>query len=128
MTNATPHARDEKQNKNHQVADQPESSSCSSSNSNPNPSSLAQKDPVFTQEQAHLTKVYQELLDERDVLAKRMTHDHEQAKKDLAALSSEVRTNLGSDDEEMESYAAIEGLNQLIDSYNQKHDLSLIHI
>lgn len=123
MTNATPNAREHEQNKNQsQVPEQPESSSCSSSNSNPNPSSLAQKDPVFTQEQAHLTKVYQELLAERDVLTKRMTHDHEQAKKDLAALSSEVRTNLGSDDEEMESYAAIEGLNQLIDSYNQKHD------
>ena len=80
------------------------------------------RDEVFEQEQEHLTRIYRELQSEHKLLETSMKQAHEQAKRDLAALSSEVRTNLGSDDEEMESYAAIEGLNQLIDAYNQKHD------
>lgn len=79
-------------------------------------------DPTFVTEQNHLTHMYQLLSTEYDELEQQMKRAHTQATEDLANMASEVRQNFGSDDEAMETYAAIETLNAVIDAYNQKHD------
>lgn len=79
-------------------------------------------DKIFDEEQAHLTRIYAILQKEYHTLQESMNKAHAQAQHDLADMSSEVRQNFGSDDEAMETYAAIETLNAVIDSYNQKHD------
>jgi len=82
-------------------------------------------DEVFQQEQAHLCKVYAQLEQIRDALTADLESDHEGAAQDLIAMSEEVRLNFNSADETMETLAAIETLNSVIDAYNQYHDIKV---
>ena len=82
-------------------------------------------DEVFEQEQAHLAEVYAKLEGIRDELAAGLESGHEGAAQDLIDMSEEIRLNFNSSDETMETLAAIETLNSIIDAYNQYHDIKL---
>ena len=82
-------------------------------------------DPVYAEEQAHLDRIFAKLTQIRDELTAQLEHNHASAAKDLRALSDEVRPEVSGDaDEVMESLAAIETLNAVIDAYNQFHDFN----
>lgn len=82
-------------------------------------------DEVFAAEQAHLTKTYQTLVELHEQLNEELEKNHKIAAQDLRDLSSEVRLDFGGADETMETLAAIETLNAVIDAYNQYHDFSV---
>jgi len=82
-------------------------------------------DEVFEQEQAHLSEVYAKLEEIREALTADLETDHAGAAQDLIDMSEEIRLNFNSADETMETLAAIETLNSVIDAYNQYHDIKL---
>ncbi|WP_293673915.1 ATP-binding domain-containing protein [uncultured Parolsenella sp.] len=83
-------------------------------------------DPIMAEEQAHLDEIYTKLTAMRDGLAAELEHGHEGAAADLRELSDEIRPDFGgAADEVMETLAAIETLNAVIDAYNQYHDFSV---
>ncbi|MCI1934613.1 MAG: ATP-binding domain-containing protein [Atopobiaceae bacterium] len=82
-------------------------------------------DQTFKQEQHHLSETYAALIGLRDELIDEIETNHHGARQDLIDLSEEVRLNFGSDDETMETLAAIETLNSVIDTYNEYHDISV---
>ena len=82
-------------------------------------------DPVFAAEQAHLTGLYAKLLEMRDAITADLESSHSGARQDLIDMSEEVHLNFTGWDETMESLAAVEGLNQIIDAYNQYHDANV---
>ena len=82
-------------------------------------------DPVFAEEQAHLDALYRQLLGFRDELTHQLEHEHKEAASDLVTMSEEIRPDFGGADETMETLAAIETLNSVIDAYNQYHDFSV---
>lgn len=84
-----------------------------------------QNDPIFEQEQAHLSGLYQKLLEMRDAISQDLESSHAGAAQDLITMSEEVRLDFGGADETMETLAAIETLNSVIDAYNQYHDFNV---
>lgn len=82
-------------------------------------------DPVFDEEQAHLKELYAKLLRMRDDIAADLESNHAGARQDLLDMSEEVRLDFGGADETMETLAAIETLNSVIDAYNQYHDFNV---
>lgn len=82
-------------------------------------------DPIFQQEQAHLTDLYAKLLKIRDDISQDLESNHQGAKQDLIDMSEEVRLDFGGADETIETLAAIETLNSVIDAYNQYHDFNV---
>lgn len=79
-------------------------------------------DPILAKEQAHLSEVYAWLLQIRDDIMSDLDSNHAGARQDLIDMSEEVRLNFNSSDETMETLAAVETLNNIIDVYNQYHD------
>ena len=84
-----------------------------------------QTDPIFQQEQEHLSKLYAKLLQMRDAIAEDLETNHAGARQDLLDMSEEVRLDFGGADETIETLAAIETLNSVIDAYNQYHDFNV---
>ena len=82
-------------------------------------------DPTFVEEQRHLDDIYAQLEELRDILTEEIEVKHKSAAKDLKDLSDEVRIDFGGADETMETLAAIETLNSVIDTYNQQHDFEV---
>ncbi len=82
-------------------------------------------DPIFAQEQEHLTKLYAKLMEMREMIAADLETNHKGAKQDLIDMSEEVRLDFGGADETIETLAAIETLNSVIDAYNQYHDFNV---
>ncbi len=82
-------------------------------------------DPVFQQEQARLSELYARLLQIRDDLSEQLETREAGARQDLIDMSEEVRLDFGGADETMETLSAIEGLNSIIDAYNQHHDFNV---
>ena len=82
-------------------------------------------DEEFDAEQAHLTEVYEKLVAMRSGLYDQLEGSERSAAQDLLDMSEEIRMNFGSADETMETLAAIETLNSVIDAYNQHHDYML---
>ena len=82
-------------------------------------------DPIFQAEQDHLTELYAQLLKMRDDISADLESNHQGAKQDLIAMSEEVRLDFGGADETIETLAAIETLNSVIDAYNQHHDFNV---
>lgn len=83
------------------------------------------QDPIFVEEQEHLSEIYGRLLAIRDELVEQLEHGHADAAADLRELSEEIRPDFVGADETMETLAAIETLNAVIDAYNQYHDFSV---
>ena len=82
-------------------------------------------DPIFVEEQAHLNEIYAALTAIRDKLNDDLEHGHAEAAADLRELSEEISPDYSGFDETMETLAAIETLNAVIDTYNQYHDFSV---
>lgn len=82
-------------------------------------------DPIFAEEQRHLDATYQQLTKIRDDLTYALTVRHKSAAQDLKDMSEEVTRDFAGADETMETLAAIETLNAVIDSYNQVHDIDV---
>jgi len=84
-------------------------------------------DPILAEEQTHLDTIYAKLESIRDELADSLEHGHADAAADLRELSAEIRPDVSgvAYDEVMETLAAIETLNAVIDAYNQYHDFSV---
>ncbi|MGI6756038.1 MAG: HelD family protein [Atopobiaceae bacterium] len=86
---------------------------------------MATNDQIFDEEQAHLHDIYQQIVEIRDELEENLKTKHAQAAQDLRDMSEEVKVNFSSWDETMETLAAIETLNSVIDVYNQVHDFDV---
>ena len=84
-------------------------------------------DAIFAEEQEHLTQTYATLQAIHDALDEQITVTQARAAQDLKDLSEEIRPDSAGieADEVLESLAAIETLNAVIDAYNQAHDLTL---
>lgn len=82
-------------------------------------------DQTFETEQAHLSEVYAKLVSIRDALVEQVEVIQHDAAKDLRDMADEVRIDFGGADETIETLAAIETLNSVIDTYNQYHDFSV---
>ncbi|MBQ6410606.1 MAG: ATP-binding domain-containing protein [Atopobiaceae bacterium] len=82
-------------------------------------------DEVFAQEQAHLSEVYAKLQAVHDAIVEDLEVNQRMARQDLIDMSEEIRPDFGGADEAMETLAAIETLNAVIDAYNQQHDFTL---
>lgn len=83
------------------------------------------RDETFLAEQAHLSDIYAQLTALRDDLTEEIETSHHGARQDLIDLSEEVTVDFGGADETMETLAAIETLNSVIDTYNKYHDISV---
>ena len=81
-------------------------------------------DKTFEEEQQHLTEVYATIVKLRDELTEELEVHQQQAEEDLERMSEELHPDtFGVDaDEIMETLAAIETLNSVIDAYNQRRD------
>lgn len=82
-------------------------------------------DQTFEQEQQHLSEIYAQLLAMRDALTTEIETSHKGIAQDLIDLSAEIRPDFVGADETMETLAAIETLNSVIDTYNQIHDFTV---
>ena len=86
-------------------------------------------DPIFQQEQAHLTELYAKLTQIRDDISAELERTHATSVRDLLEMSEEVNVDaLDLDDPNYddlaEAAASIEALNSIIDAYNQFHDVN----
>ncbi|EPD78402.1 ATP-binding domain-containing protein [Atopobium sp. oral taxon 199] len=82
-------------------------------------------DEIHQQEQAHLSKIYATLLEIRTNLEATLNTTQKDAARDLRQMSEEIRPDFGGADETIETLAAIETLNSVIDTYNQYHDFTV---
>jgi len=84
-------------------------------------------DETHVEEQRHLSQVYETILALRDDLTQELEAKQKSAEQDLAALSDEIRLDMADieADEQMETLAAIETLNAVIDAYNQRRDFQM---
>ena len=84
-------------------------------------------DMTFEEEQRHLDEVYAKILALRDELQEELDVRQKEAASDLRRLSEELRPDVAGieADEAMETLAAIETLNAVIDSYNQRRDFAM---
>jgi len=82
-------------------------------------------DETFQEEQHHLSETYATLIDMRDRLSEELEVKHKGIAQDLIDMSEEVSLDFVGADETMETLAAIETLNSVIDTYNQYHDYTV---
>ena len=84
-------------------------------------------DKTFEEEQRHLSETYATIRSLHDELTRELEERHATAAQDLKDLSDELRPDTAGveADEAMETLAAIETLNAVIDAYNQRHDFAL---
>ena len=82
-------------------------------------------DEIHAQEQAHLSEIYAMLVKIRTDLETTLNTTQKDAARDLRQMSEEIRPNFGGADETIETLAAIETLNSVIDTYNQYHDFTV---
>ena len=82
-------------------------------------------DQTFQEEQQHLSDIYAQLVRMRDALSDEIETSHKGIAQDLIDMSEEIRPDFVGIDETMETLAAIETLNSVIDTYNQIHDFTV---
>ena len=82
-------------------------------------------DEIFIEEQQHLSNIYAQLITMRDNLTDKIEVAHKAIAQDLIDMSEEIRPDFVGVDETMETLAAIETLNSVIDAYNQSHDFTV---
>ena len=82
----------------------------------------AANDPVFQQEQAHLSDTYAKLEAMAKTLAEKMERRRWQAAQDKDDMQEEVKHNFASDGEAQETYVDYAVLNNLIRDYNLEQD------
>ena len=82
-------------------------------------------DHTFEEEQQHLSDIYAQLVSMREALTAELEISHKGIAQDLIDMSEEIRPDFVGADETMETLAAIETLNSVIDTYNQIHDFTV---
>lgn len=82
-------------------------------------------DPIFVAEQKYLTELYAVLERLNTEITEDLNSSHHGAAQDLIAMSQEVALNFSGYDEALETYAAIETLNSVIDAYNLYYDANV---
>lgn len=75
-------------------------------------------DPVFAQEQNHLSETYAKLRDIGHNLVRKMERAQREAAADKKAMAEELATNLATYADAMETYADFAAMNRVIDGYN----------
>ena len=81
-------------------------------------------DPEFEAERSHLERTYAKLLEiERESLSRLQQTVHE-ASADKNDMSEELALDFTSDDMSMETYADLESMNRIIDSYSLSQDVN----
>ena len=81
-----------------------------------------ENDPVFAQEQQHLSDTYATLQSMAGALAVKMRKNEDAAAATKQQMVEEIKQNYGSDTEAFETYADFATVNSVIDSYNQTQD------
>ncbi len=79
-------------------------------------------DPVFRQEQEHLSGTYAQLQGMERALVRKMAKTQAAAAEDKRSMAEELTTNFATDADAMETYADFEAINRMIDSYNLSQD------
>ena len=82
----------------------------------------SENDPVFAQEQQHLSDTYATLQSMAGALAAKMRKNEDAAAATKQQMVEEIKQNYGSDTEAFETYADFATVNSVIDSYNQTQD------
>ena len=82
-------------------------------------------DPILVEEREHLAQTYAKLVRLRDDMTAEIEVSHQGMANEIREMSDEVRVDFGGADETIETLAAIETLNFVIDSYNQYHDFTV---
>ena len=75
-------------------------------------------DPIFEEEQRHLTEAYEKLAGIERELSSAMSADQEEAQKAHEDILSDLTIDLNND-VNLETYVELEALHQIIDSYNR---------
>ena len=75
-------------------------------------------DPIFEEEQQHLTETYGQLVGIRDEMLAKMEANSRDAAKTIGDMRDELALDFASDDMTMETLADYESMNRIIDSYN----------
>ena len=81
-----------------------------------------QNDPVFQQEQQHLTQVYATLRDMGRALSARLDATRAEAAQDKKDMADELALNFAGDDEALETAAELATINRVIEAYNISQD------
>ena len=82
-------------------------------------------DPVFREDQQHLSDVYATLQSMAGTLVKKLRRNEEAAAETKRQMTEEIKQNYGSDDEAFETYADFATVNSVIDAYNQTQDAAV---
>ncbi len=85
----------------------------------------ASQDPVFEQEQAHLSDVYSTLLAMSSEIEERMERTRAEAAEAKRMMSEEITGDYASFDEALETYADVEAANRIIAGYNIAQDADM---
>lgn len=98
-----------------------------------NPANNPDSDPVFQEEQRHLSSTYEQLQSMGKALLRKMEKTRTEAAKDKRSMAEELSTNFATYADAMETYADFAAMNRVIDAYNLAQDadaeqLSKIHL
>ncbi|MEE0845779.1 MAG: UvrD-helicase domain-containing protein [Eggerthellaceae bacterium] len=81
-------------------------------------------DPIFQQEQAHLSEVHAILRRMGRNLAKKLAVTNAEAAKDKQDMADELALNFAGDDETLETAAELATINRIIEAYNISQDVN----
>lgn len=76
------------------------------------------KDPIFIEEQAHLTETYAYVSGRKKALAKEKSELYEKASAEKEEIAEDLRLGHADDTESFESNLEIENVNRVVDQYN----------
>ena len=82
-------------------------------------------DPVFLEEQDHLSRVYATLQSMAGALVAKLRRNEDAAAETKKQMVEEIKQNYGSDTEAFETYADFATVNSVIDAYNQTQDAAV---
>ncbi len=88
-------------------------------------SAAAISDPVFVEEQNHLSRTHAALKDLEAALLAKIAKTHAAVAADKEAMAGEFGVNLETDDDASETYADIAAANRIIDMYNLTEDINV---
>ena len=81
-------------------------------------------DPVFQQEQEHLSATYAKLLELQEATVGQLERIAGQAAADKRSMGEELTVNLASDDDIIETYADFAAMNRIVEAYNISQDIN----
>lgn len=96
----------------------PETADCIQQPSRDEESASQQADPIFQQEQRHLTDTFDTLTRMQRAILAKMEKTRQDAAATKKSMSDDLTANLATYDDAMEMYAEIESLNRIVDGYN----------